>query len=939
MSLKPWREIAIPHKVVREGHFQQSEFAADLSMVHAGTASEEYLNAELFYQRTYITEGMGLLLQSVVKRLAGQGGDPVIQLQTAFGGGKTHTMLAVYHLAEGKVPASQLLGVRDIMDKAGVLSLQPARIAVLDGIKLSPSQAQQHGNIAAHTMWGELAWQLGGDAGYATVREADQAGTSPGKEVLAQLLSQNAPCVVLMDELVAFLRQFESGKSYKAGTFDSNLSFIQALTEAVKAVPNAIVLASLPDSHNAGGEQGQKALRELESYFGRLQAIWKPVATEEAFEIVRRRLFEAINDQLAAEQVCRAFQSVYEQNRNDFPQETQASAYHRLMMAAYPIHPEVFARLYEDWSSLENFQRTRGVLKLMAKVIHSLWMEGNTDLMVMPGSLPLDSHDVSSELISYLSQGWNPVFSKDIDGKTAESTMLDANRPMFGKVQAARRSARTIMLGSAPSSSNKLAQGLELNHVLLGVVQPEQSLGVYKDALRALQDKLSYLSVANNRFWFDTRPNLRREMEERKRRFEDREHVTPEIQNRIYKAFASGIFTVHPFNDSKDVMDDWGLKLVVLPPDAGYTKSGQNPAHERALDILKNRGDQPRQKQNRLLFLAPDYDNVSRLKEMVRTWLAWRSIVNETKTLNLDQHQATQAQDSLAQSEKALKQMVRETFKWLLAPVQEVRQGKVQNEISWEAFTVNAGATNLTQEVERILTENELVISKWAQVHLHRMLTSWFWKDGASDVLAMDVWQKSCCYLFLPRLKDDQVLSSAIAAGVESKEFFAFAQAKEDSKYTGFVFGKRTAPYVDTSSVLIEPTAAAAYEAALAAATQPATVTNEPNSPYKADSGSTTQPASTQSAGGGSATTTVQVPVKKTVKRFYGAVDLDANQALPEFIALFNEVITLFNDKGVKPRITIDIEAEHLEGFDDSLQRAIRENCNVLKFKSAEFDE
>jgi predicted AAA+ superfamily ATPase len=505
---------------------------------------------------------------------------------------------------------------------------------------------------------------------------------------------------------------------------------------------------------------------------------------------------------------------------------------------------------------------------------------------------------------------------------------------MFGKVQAARRSARAIMLGSAPSSSNKLAQGLELNHVLLGVVQPEQSLGVYKDALRALQDKLSYLSVANNRFWFDTRPNLRREMEERKRRFEDREHVTPEIQSRIHKAFASGIFTVHPFNDSKDVMDDWGLKLVVLPPPAAYTKSGQNPALERALEILKNRGDQPRQKQNRLLFLAPDYDNVSRLKEMARTWLAWRSIVNETKTLNLDQHQATQAQDSLTQAEKALKQMVRETFKWLLAPVQEVRQGKVQNEISWEAFTVNAGATNLTQEVERILAENELVISKWAPVHLHRMLTSWFWKDGASDVLAMDVWQKSCCYLFLPRLKDDQVLSSAIAAGVESKEFFAFAQAKENSKYSGFVFGKRTSPYVDTSSVLIEPTAAAAYEEMAA---QIASATDEQTSPSQDESDSSSQPETTQPAVGSGETTTL--PAKKTAKRFYGSVDLDANQALPSFISLFNEVITLFNDKGVKPRITIDIEAENLEGFDDGLQRAIRENCSVLKFKSSELDE
>lgn len=942
MSLKPWREIAIPHKVVREGQFQQSEFAADLSMVHAGTASAEYLNPTLFFQRTFITEGMGLLLQSVVKRLAGQGGDPVIQLQTAFGGGKTHTMLAVYHLARGNTPAHDLPGVSDIMDKAGVVGLQPARIAVLDGIKLSPSQSQKHGSVEANTMWGELAWQLGGDAGYGMVQEADQAGTSPGKDVLAALLTQNAPCVVLMDELVAYLRQFEPGKSYKAGTFDSNLSFIQALTEAVKAVPNAIVLASLPDSHNAGGEQGQKALRELESYFGRLQAIWKPVATEEAFEIVRRRLFETINDQLAAEEVCRAFQAVYEQNRNDFPQETQTAAYHRLMMSAYPIHPEVFARLYEDWSSLENFQRTRGVLKLMAKVIHSLWMADNHDLMVMPGSLPLDSVDVSNELISYLSQGWNPVFSKDIDGKTAESTLLDANRPMFGKVQAARRSARTIMLGSAPTSSNKLAQGLELNHVLLGVVQPEQSLGVYKDALRALQDKLSYLSVASNRFWFDTRPNLRREMEDRKRRFDDRDHIRPEIQTRIQRAFASGMFTVHPFNDSKDVMDDWALKLVVLPPEVAHSRTGASAALERAADILKSRGDTPRQRQNRLLFLAPDYDNVSRLREMVRTWMAWRSIVNDIKTLNLDQHQATQAQDSLANTEKALKQTLRECFKWLLAPHQEERQGRLQTEISWEVFPLNAGAANLTQEVERVLTENELVITRWAPVHLQRLLDKWYWKDDRKEVSTKLFWEDTSKYLYLPRLQSEEALMTAMALGAESTDFFAYAQAIRpgSEKYAGFVFGKRTVTFISDESVLISHHAAVEYQALLLAISRAKdeavekenegdNLTDGEDSPQLTDE-EKKQLEENETAG---------LTSEKNVKNhFYGGIELDAKNALPQFINVFNEVIALLNEKGRTIQISIDIRADAADGFDDGTQRAIRENCNVLKFNSAEFD-
>ena len=304
MALRPWREIAVPHEDVLKGTFQQAEFAADLSRVHAGTASGEYQNPALFFQRTFITEGMRLLLNSVVKRLAGKGGDPVIQLQTAFGGGKTHTMLAVYHLAKGEAPVGDLHGVGEILSAAQVVELPRARVAVLDGNKSAPNQPVKRDGQVVRTLWGDLAWQLGGAEGYALVADADSSGTSPGKSVLETLLSQCAPCVILVDELVAYVRQFEEGKTLTGGTFDSNLSFVQALTEALKAVPTAVLLASLPESDKeAGSQRGVKALEALAHYFGRVHALWKPVATEEAFEIVRRRLFASINDTLAMESV------------------------------------------------------------------------------------------------------------------------------------------------------------------------------------------------------------------------------------------------------------------------------------------------------------------------------------------------------------------------------------------------------------------------------------------------------------------------------------------------------------------------------------------------------------------------------------------------------------------------------------------------------------
>jgi predicted AAA+ superfamily ATPase len=306
--VKPWREIAIPHDDVLKGTFQQAEFAADLSRVHSGTATAEYQDPVLFFQRTFITEGMRLLLDSLVKRLTGRGGDPVMQLQTAFGGGKTHTMLAVYHIAKGEARISDLVGIPPILDAAGVMELPKANVAVLDGNSSAPNMPQQRGVISIRTLWGDLAWQLGRETGYDLVRQADESGTSPGKDTLIQLLSAYSPCVVLMDELVAYIRQFEEGKSLTGGNYGSNLSFIQALTEAVKAAPNAMLLASLPESdREAGSIRGVGALRTLEHYFARVQALWKPVATEEAFEIVRRRLFSGVRDKADADAVCRSF--------------------------------------------------------------------------------------------------------------------------------------------------------------------------------------------------------------------------------------------------------------------------------------------------------------------------------------------------------------------------------------------------------------------------------------------------------------------------------------------------------------------------------------------------------------------------------------------------------------------------------------------------------
>lgn len=335
MTLRPWREVAVPHRDVLEGTFQQSEFAADITAVRNGNATKEYQDAAAFFQRTFITEGMRLLLIQVAQRLNGRGGEPVIQLQTAFGGGKTHTLLAVYHLATRRCALNDLSGIPALVDQAGLTNVPQALVVVIDGNAHAPGQPWTQGKVSVRTLWGELAWQLGGEEGFASVRDADATGTSPGKDVLSKLLRTYAPCVVLMDELVAYVRQFPDGPTLSGGSFDSNLSFVQALTEACKLVPNAILLASLPESEvEAGSLRGVAALRALEKAFGRVQALWKPVATEEAFEIVRRRLFEPVGDHNARETVCRAFADTYVAEGAKFPSETQEGRYFDRLLQA-----------------------------------------------------------------------------------------------------------------------------------------------------------------------------------------------------------------------------------------------------------------------------------------------------------------------------------------------------------------------------------------------------------------------------------------------------------------------------------------------------------------------------------------------------------------------------------------------------------------------------
>jgi hypothetical protein len=960
MTLRPWRETAVPRPDVLKGTFQQAEFAADISAVRQGRAPAIYQEAGPFFERTYITEGMRLLLTQVAQRLNGRGGEPVIQLQTAFGGGKTHTMLAVYHLATRPGSLNDLAGLPMLLDHAGLMDVPRAKVAILDGTAHPPGQAWKHGHVVIHTLWGELAWQLGGEEGYDLVRDTDTTGTSPGKDLLRELLQRCAPCVVLVDELVAYIRQFSGGTKLSGGTYESNLSFMQSLTEAVKLVDNAILLASLPESVlEAGGQRGVDALQALEKTFGRVQALWKPVAIEESFEIVRRRLFDPVHDEAARDEVCRAFAGLYQGEGAKVPSETHEVRYYERLIRAYPVHPEVFDRLYQDWSTLQSFQRTRGVLKLMAHVIHELWSKGNQDLMILPASLPLYRGKTRDELLTHLAPGWDPVLDRDVDDERAESADLDNREARFGALQAARRVARATFFGSAPSSgeSKNVTRGIDRGRILLGCLQPGQTSAVYVDALGRLADRLHYLNASgdktldNTRFWFDTRANLRREMEDRKGRFDERNEVRGKVAQ-ILQTLTGGrkVFdAVHIFTPPGDIKDDGELRLVVLHTEQGYAKDGEPPAIEAALDYTRNNGPKPRHCANRLVFLAPDVGALGRLRDSVRTALAWASILADIKgkRLNIDALQAEQADNEAKTAENVAIRAARDCYKWLLAPTLDAPTDRAP---TMDAYPINPASEALMPEIERVCQENEIVIVTWSPVHLRAHLRSIFWKADKTAVKAAAVWAAMERYLYFPRLKGRAVFEKAVITGAASQDFFGIAYGQDGDRFEGFRLGAPDVQ-VDDTLLLIEPDAARAWQAARdAEAAEAARLRSQaaptpdaapdPSDASASRPGARTEPTRAPLTGSSSTPRAAAPPAPEPkATAFFGSVDVNAATARMKLITLADEVIALLaNDPKATVKVAVEITASFPHGVADHTKRSVTENAAQLGFKTRDWE-
>jgi len=939
-GLRPWRDIITPHPDVASGRYQQAEFAADLWQVYLGDANDEYKHPTEFFRRTFITEGLKQLLVGAIKRLKGSGGDPVVELQTNFGGGKTHSMLALYHLFGG-TPAAEMAGVDALVKEAGLDVVQGVKRAVLVGNRIPPGMPMKKPDgCVVRTLWGELAWQLGGKAGFAIVKQADESASNPGDK-LRELFKKFSPCMILIDEWVAYARQLHAGSNLPAGTFDTHFSFAQALTETVKAAPQALLVVSIPSSDiEVGGDWGREALARLKNITSRLQSTWRPASPEEGFEIVRRRLFQPIIDPAlfaARDAAIRAFMEMYGNQHQEFPPECREMDYERRFKAAYPVHPELFDRLFNDWSTLERFQRTRGVLRLMAAVIHSLWHNNDQSIAIMPANVPIADLNVQGELTRYLEDNWASVISRDVDGAQSTPSAQDGENPNFGKFSASRRVARTIYMGSAPmqKTSNR---GIDDRQVKLGCVQPGESTATFGDALRHLSNRATYLYVDGKRYWYSTQPTVTRLAEDRAAQVNEHDMMA-EISRRLgEQARSRGDFArVHACPAShSDVPDEPEARLVILPPDKPHSgKDAGSPARKEAAATLEWRGSSPRNYRNALVFLAGDATRLKDLQQTTRQYLAWDSIWTERVALNLDPFQSKQAETKLENADETVDGQIPETYQWLLTPGQPNAKGPIE----WME-TKPTGQDALAVRAAKKMGRDELLMTEMGGTRLKLELDKVpLWRgDHVSLKLLADDFAK---YLYLPRLRDSDVLLAAARDGVCQlmwrAETFAYAERWDDAakRYIGLQATHVGQILLDGQSVLVKPEVAGRqFDADKAAEAK-----REGAGHAGASATTQTTPANGASATRAGGPARADIP-RPRPRRFHGVVALDTLRMGRDAGRIAEEIVQhLSSMTGVEVNVTLEIEAKIPQGASDELVRTITENCRTLKFESHGFEE
>lgn len=752
-NIPSWWQLATPHEDIRTGKFDENTFAAKLDDVVAGEATSEYGLADEFYRKTFLTHELHELLKDTLMRLAGQGGEAVVQLRTPFGGGKTHALIALYHLIKSAADIEALPEIKALLDDAGLAHIPDARTAVLVGTSLS-AQGRREGSVQLHTLWGELAFQLGGEKAYAIVKASDHAKTSPGKDALRRLLEHCGKSLILMDEILVY--QVKAAgivvgeTSLQAQTF----AFLQELTEVVGAVPGAALITTFPESNIEyyDSANAPEVFDRLEKIFGRVQSVRIPVQGEEIFEVVRRRLFSEIDMQQAL-YVITEYRRLYEDSKDDLPSEVRSSDYFGKLQRSYPFHPELMTVLYERWGTIQGFQKTRGVLRLLARIIEHGYLSGAARPLISLGDVGLEEPNLRSTVTSILKDAnWDAVIASDIAGKAARM-----DKELGGDYARFRLCHSTTSAIFMYSHSGGAERGALEPRLRLALLQPKGiSSALISDALSRVKDSLYYL-YSNGGWTFKAQPNLNAVLSDRMGQVKQ-EKVFERLKQAVTSKAGSGLFK--PFvwpQDHKDVPDNTQLKLVLLPP----THPVENEEDVRRLrDIIQmNAAGSPRLNKNTLVYLGGRQSDFSQASEVARHLLALED-VSADGGLVLSADQKADLKERLTRAAAGLPERAKACYTTLFEPWSNntFRQHDLSAQVKTDATVAAA--------VEAVLRLQDRLLSGLDPALLAQYEPYQLWPDDEATVDLKNLREYFERYPHLPMLESGEVLKQSIVRGV-----------------------------------------------------------------------------------------------------------------------------------------------------------------------------
>lgn len=646
--MQAWFKNVKPHKDIQDGHLDESIFAANLAEVASGTGREIYTSPEMFFQKTYFTAGLKNIAKRVVQGLnGGQDADNrVISLQTGFGGGKTHTLISLFHLAKWGKKATNSEYTKELLQTTGEPKFDTAHIAVFTNTTNDPAQGRKVDGITIKTLWGELAYQLGGAAAYELVRVNDEKQIAP-KGLFKKVLEQCKPCLILIDELADYCVSASAVKVEASNLSDQTVSFMQELTEAVTGTDNCVLIATLPASAQelAASPISSQILTALENRITRVGANMKPVEDDEIFEVVRRRLFEDLGSGDEIEKVISAYTVLYQSLFSEIPPYAVKSEYKEKLKKSYPFHPELIDMFRLRWASNPFFQRTRGVLRILAAIVSDLWKRQNSltgsQYLIHTSDVVLANVEALTSQITILNgASWDSVINADVSGTSSNAFRIDNDVKELGKYNISQGIAATVLLGTFGSKGQN--KGVGIDEIKLCMVKPEgfnhNDINGAIDRMEGNAHYLYYSSTGQKRFWFDTTPNVNILINQAKGDIKNPD-ITAEILKRVTEK-SRGIQLFNTLvNPSEDIPEQMKPTLIILSPKYLANPNEVNGTTKPIIEKLATKkGNSERVYRNTMLFLLCSEMGIGKLQEDVKNYLACHKISSEYSTqLNTEQ--------------------------------------------------------------------------------------------------------------------------------------------------------------------------------------------------------------------------------------------------------------------------------------------------------------